>query len=94
MNRLFFSFIAIALLANTTVFAQEAEPEIDASKPTNFYSLLDNTLENTAHPSHNVFGYRGKILYAPSEAHLILGEIPLMYNDQSSKFGVGDVRAR
>jgi hypothetical protein len=86
--------VIFTLLFSVTTFAQEAEQEIDASKPTNFYSLLDNTLENTAHSTHNVFGYRGKILYAPSEAHLILGEIPLMYNDQTSKFGLGDIRAR
>lgn len=94
MKKYIYLFFAISLLTSATVLAQEGEQEIDASKPTNFYSLLDNTLENTAHSTHNVFDYRGKILFAPSEAHLILGEIPLMYNDQTSKFGLGDVRAR
>jgi len=77
-------------------YAQEdsAEPEIDASKPTNFYSFIDNNLELTAHENHNVFGYRGKLTFALSEAHLLLAEIPLLYNDMTSKFGLGDLRAR
>jgi len=83
----------IALSVTTMTWAQE-EQEIDASKPTNFYTQLDNTLENTASPNQNVLGYRGKFLFAPSEAHLILGEVPLLYNNRTEKFGVGDIRAR
>ena len=55
--------IFVALIVSTAAFAQD-DP-IDASKPTNFYTLLDNTLENTASPNQNVFGYRGKFLFAP-----------------------------
>ncbi len=73
-------------------FAQE-EP-IDASKPTNFYSLLDNTFENTSSPGQNVFGYRGKLMIAPDEKHLILAELPLLYNDRTKNFGMGDIRGR
>lgn len=32
-------------------------------------------------------------MFAPSEAHLILGEVSLLYNDRIEKFGLGDVRA-
>jgi len=71
-----------------------AQDEIDASKPTNFYSMLDNTFEYSSQPGQNLLGYRGKIIFAPSEAHLILGELPLLYNDRTESFGVGDVRAR
>jgi len=85
--------ILILLIISTGIFAQE-EGEIDASKPTNFYSLLDNTLENTFSPNQNVMGYRGKVMLAPSEAHLILGELPLLYNDRTGKFGLGDIRVR
>ena len=74
----------------TTSFTQE----IDASKPTNFYTFLDNTLELTNSRNQNVFGYRGNLTYAPSGEHLILGELPLLYNDRTKKFGVGDIRAR
>jgi len=87
-------FICLILLSET-LFAQDGdEPEIDASKPTNFYSLLDNTFENASSPNQNVTGYRGKITLAPSAEHLVLGEIPLLYNDRTEKFGVGDIRVR
>lgn len=79
------------LILYTTSLAQE---EIDASKPTNFYSFIDNTLELTNSPNQNVFGYRGNLTYAPSGEHLILGELPLLYNDRTQKFGLGDIRAR
>ncbi len=85
------ALVALSLLGLNS-FAQEAP--IDASKPTNFYTMLDNTLENTSSPGQNVMGYRGKIMYAPSESHLILGELPVLYNDKTKKAGVGDIRAR
>ena len=85
--------IAMGMIISINVFSQEDEA-IDASKPTNFYSQLDNTLENTSSPGQNVMGYRGKLMFAPSESHLILGEVPLMYNDRTEKFGLGDIRAR
>ncbi len=85
--------IGVCLFLVYSVSAQE-EGGIDASKPTNFYSFLDNTLENTSSPGQNLMGYRGKITYVPSEAHLILGEVPLLYNDRTDKFGVGNIRAR
>ena len=74
--------------------AQQEEDAIDASKPTNFYTLLDNTIENTNSTGQNVYGYRGKLVFAPSQAHLVLTEVPLLYNDRTDKFGIGDIRAR
>ena len=68
--------------------------EVDSSKPTNFYSLLDNSLEYSNRPNENVYGYRGNLTLAPSEAHLIMAEVPLLYNDRTKKFGLGDIRAR
>ena len=67
---------------------------MDTSKPTNFYSFLDNTLEYASHESHNIFGYRGKVTLALSEAHMLLAEVPLLYNDRTEKFGMGDFRVR
>ncbi len=84
-------FIAFLL---TLSYVSAQEEAIDASKPTNFYSLLDNTIENTSSPGQNVFGYRGKVMLAPSEKHLILAELPLMYNDRTEEFGIGDIRTR
>lgn len=86
--------VFLLIFSTATVYSQDTSGEIDASKPTNFYSMLDNTLENTSSPGQNIFGYRGKIMFAPSEAHLILGEVPLLYNDRTSIFGIGDIRAR
>lgn len=56
--------------------------------------MLDNTFEYSSKSNENILGYRGKITFAPSEAHLVLGELPLLYNDRTNKVGVGDIRAR
>lgn len=71
-----------------------ADKEIDSSKPTNFYSYVDNTFEYSSQPGQKLYGYRGNLTLAPSEAHLVLAEIPLLYNDRTQKFGLGDIRAR
>jgi hypothetical protein len=77
-----------------SLYGQEA-PRIDASKPTNFYSYLNNSLEFISREkSGNLIGYRANITFSPSERHLILGEVPFQYNIQTEKFGLGDVRAR
>jgi hypothetical protein len=70
------------------------QDEIDTSKPTNFYSFLDNTLEYSSQENQNVFGYRGKVTLALSEAHMVLAEVPLLYNDRTKSFGLSDIRAR
>ncbi|MBN1199527.1 MAG: hypothetical protein JXA23_09265 [Bacteroidales bacterium] len=86
--------ILSVLTGSGFLFSQDDKP-IDASKPTNFYSLVDNTLEFISRgEGGNLFGYRGKLVYAPSEAHLLLGELPVHYNDQTGKFGLGDIRIR
>lgn len=84
------SFLTLVLMTN--ISAQEVE--IDASKPTNFYSFIDNTLEYQSSNTQNIYGYRGNLTLAPSSEHLVLAEIPLMYNDRTSKFGLGDIRIR
>ena len=94
MRKLKITFLVFISVFASLTYGQDAEPEIDASKPTNFYSMLDNTLEFSSRPNENVMGYRGKIIYAPSAAHLVLAEVPLLYNSRTKKFGVGDLRAR
>ena len=95
---LFFIFLASFMYAqddtSNNPVGGEGDTEIDASKPTNFYSFLDNTLEYSSQPNQNVMGYRGKLTLALSEANLVLVEVPLLYNDRTSKFGLGDLRAR
>lgn len=71
-----------------------AAQEIDTSKPTNFYSSIDNTFEYTDGQRANVYGYRGNLTMALSAKHLLLAEIPLLFNDRTEKFGLGDIRAR
>ncbi len=78
--------------------AQEADgsgEDFDPSKPTNFYTLLSNNVEaNIRGQGGNIVGYRGELIYSPSEAHLILAELPLLYNTGTKRFGLGDVRTR
>ena len=86
--------IFVFFFCNVSLYAQE-EQQIDASKPTNFYSYLNNSLEFLSREKKgNLIGYRANITYSPSERHLILGEVPLHYNLQKGKFGFGDIRAR
>ena len=94
MKKICLSLLAIILVSVSNCFGQDSEPDIDTSKPTNFYSFLDNTFEYSSQPTQNIMGYRGKITFAPSEAHLLLGDVPILYNDRTSKFGIGDIRAR
>jgi len=87
------SLTALVLLA-AAASASAQEEAIDSSKPTNFYTFLENNLEYADSPGQKVYGYRGNLTYAPSAAHLVLAEVPLLYNDRTSKFGLGDLRAR
>ncbi|KXX68073.1 hypothetical protein [Flammeovirga sp. SJP92] len=82
-------FIVIALIGHSA-FGQE-EP-IDASKPTNFYSQVDVQFESA--PAQNQYGLRNSFIIAPSEKHLILGELPILTNTQTNETGIGDVRLR
>ena len=74
MRKLKITFLVFISVFASLTYCQDAEPEIDASKPTNFYSMLDNTLEFSSRPNENVLGYRGKITYAPSASHLVLAD--------------------
>ncbi len=93
MNR---SVLAAAALAATLMAASPTSAqEVDASKPTNFYPLLDNSLEyNSRDAGGNLMGYRAQLIYPPNDKHLFLVELPLLYNDESESFGLGDMRAR
>ncbi|MBB6462541.1 hypothetical protein [Flammeovirga kamogawensis] len=88
------SFICLVfLLLSNILFAQDEE--IDASKPTNFYTQLYNHLEyNYSKDGPDTFGYRAEFMFAPSEAHLLLAELPLLHNTGTNKTGIGDFRAR
>lgn len=94
MKTLLASLMAVCTLVALNVTAQDKK-EIDASKPTNFYNSVNTALEYISRSEGgNQMGVRFNLVLAPSDRHLILGEIPLIYNDQSKGFGLGDVRAR
>jgi len=73
------------------LFAQN-EWEIDASKPTNFYSQYNSRLETILNGTDDIFAYRGQLFFAPSQSHLIKAELPLLTNNQTDVAGIGDVK--
>lgn len=86
--------VLFILMATSAAFGQK-EQVIDASKPTNFYNSLNHAFEFISRPvGGNLMGYRANLVLAPSDRNLILGEIPVLYNSESKKIGLGDVRAR
>lgn len=94
MSRKFARYGAFALLAMTISGPLTAQ-EVDASKPTNFYPLLDNSLEYNSRESRgNLMGYRAQLIWPPSDKHLFLFEVPLLYNEGTKRFGLGDLRGR
>ncbi len=93
---LVYVFFVLMMLAAQVTLAQEEEKEIDASKPTNFYTQLSNSLEWSKNVNDvNLYGYRANISIASADQHhLIFGEVPLLYNDITKKFGFSDIRLR
>ncbi|NME70388.1 transporter family protein [Flammeovirga aprica] len=89
MKNLLFSLLASIVLFGNYVMAQDET--IDASKPTNFYSQADIQFEVGA---SNQIGLRNSFIIAPSDKHLILGEIPILMNTETNATGIGDVRLR
>jgi hypothetical protein len=88
-----FLFLLCVVTVSSALWAQS--DSIDASKPTNFYTQLYNHLEiETRKNGDNLSGYRAELMLAPSEAHLILAELPVLYHSGTDKFGIGDFRAR
>jgi len=85
----------IGMLTSIALYAQESAPkEIDASKPTNLYTQLNTSLEYQSGQTQNLFGLRTNVQYALNPDNLFLIELPFLYNDLTSKFGVGDMRVR
>jgi len=94
MKKRLLPLLGFLYMSCLSLSAQDAK-QIDASKPTNFYSYLNNSLEFISREKNgNLVGYRANITYSPSERHLFLGEIPLQYNLTKGKFGPGDMRVR
>lgn len=54
-----FELTAVAVVIGLAIPA--SGQEIDTSKPTNFYSFIDNTFEYTDGQNGHVYGYRGNL---------------------------------
>jgi hypothetical protein len=74
------------------IYAQKKE--IDASKPTNLYTQFNTSLEYQNGNAQNLYGIRTNVQYAFNPDNLLLLELPLLYDDKTSKFGLGDSRVR
>jgi hypothetical protein len=81
-----------------SLFAQDTlrapVKDIDPSKPTNLYTQVNTNLEYQAGKNQNLSGLRATVQYAFNPDNLVLLELPFLYNDRTSKFGVGDMRIR
>lgn len=87
------------LLCSLLGFAQDNKTdsvqEVDASNPTNLYTQVNTELEYTSLKNGtNLYGLRSNIQYRFNPDNLILAEIPLLRNDATNKFGLGDIRLR
>lgn len=96
MNRLLNASILVVVLLGITTKLYSQEKEVDASKPTNLYTRLNNNVEITTQEGKtSTWGYRANFSYAsPSEEHQLTVEFPLLYNTNSKEFGLGDMRFR
>lgn len=92
----FTAVIATGMILLNSNMTRAQEKEIDASKPTNLYTQLTNSAEWTrTKEGTNLYGYRaGLSLASTNQRHLVMGEIPLLYNDKTEKFGLSDIRVR
>lgn len=97
MNKFLKSTFFLFVLSSVVLNAQESnrsKQDIDPTKPTNLYTQLNTSLEYQSGKNQNLFGIRTNIQYAFNPDNLLLAEVPLLYNDRTSKFGLGDMRLR
>ncbi len=95
MNQ-FTIILLLAILSITTINAQDEETqEVDASNPTNLYTQVNILGEYTSlKDGTNLYGMRANVQYSFDPNNLVLVEIPLLYNDATSSFGLSDIRVR
>jgi hypothetical protein len=88
--------LLIAILSISTINAQDEEiQEVDASNPTNLYTQVNILGEYTSlKDGTNLYGMRANVQYSFDPNNLVLVEIPILYNDATSSFGLSDIRVR
>jgi len=89
--------LLLLFLATLNVTAQETEKtkaEVDPTKPTNLYTQVNASLEYQNGKHLDLYGIRANVQYAFNPDNLLLAEVPFLYNEQTSKFGLGDMRLR
>jgi hypothetical protein len=86
-----FFLITISVKAQDS---EELKQEIDPTKPTNLYTQVNANLEYQSGKNQNLYGVRANVQYAFNPDNLLLVELPLLYNDRTSKFGLSDMRLR
>jgi hypothetical protein len=96
IKKVFVFIIALLLVLNINAqdSSSSSKKDIDPSKPTNLYTQVNLNLEYQNGKEQNLFGARVNVQYALNPDNLFLVEIPFLYNDATSRFGVGDMRIR
>ena len=97
MKRFISCLFCISLLSSQYAIAQDSaltKKEIDPSKPTNLYTQFNVNLEYQSGKTQNLYGVRSNIQYAINPDNLFMIEVPFLYNDRTSKFGMADMRVR
>lgn len=92
MKKIFISIvIAILCIKSFAVTAQDTTPEIDNAKPTNLYTSVMAEGEI----SENSVGMRFSIDKASADGKtMIVGELPVMYDNNSGKINIENARLR
>lgn len=80
----------------TSLFSQQnnANENIDPSKPTNLYTQVNVQAELNSYKGFSTYGTRLNFQYALNPDNLILAEVPFLYNSETKKFGLSDTRVR
>lgn len=93
-NKLLYTCL-VFILTSSYLFAQEeSKTEIDPSKPTNLYTQINTVAEIINREDGSSYGTRFNFQYTFNPNNLVLAEVPFLYNDQTQKFGISDVRVR
>jgi hypothetical protein len=87
-------FFVFTQCVNAQDSIQVSKKDIDPSKPTNLYTQVNLNLEYQNGKQQDLFGVRVNVQYAINPDNLFLIEVPVLYNNGSSRFGIGDMRVR